>query len=255
MNGNREGRKVWPCTCDLLGRRRQLLQVQSLPTLHSQSPSSGALAPGEVVFESCSCDCNTWSLLLNISTILASFERPSTLPQGVYSLSLMSHRQSNCSHVWVTEQNFRTQKDCVIIQCVWSTLPRGRYPIDTWPMKGTRWCSHRLENKWCYQEEDELQPEQNIGQTWTSQYPSPPPSHRLARKTLHSVKIIFTPTCYPQRIDWISCIKYELLLISYNSSHLDNFLDSLLVTFCEEGDCLGRPHRSLQKPLPVWVFS
>ena len=98
---NRDGRKVWPCTCDLLVQRRQLLRVQLLPTLHSQSPSSGALAPGEVVFESCSCDCNTWSLLLNISTILASFERPSTLKQGVYSLSLMSHRQSNCPRVWV----------------------------------------------------------------------------------------------------------------------------------------------------------
>ena len=109
MNGNREGRKVWPCTCDLLGQRRQLLRVQLLPTLHLQSPSSAALAPGEVVFESCSCDCNTWSLLLNISTILASFERPSTLKQGVYSLSLMSHRQSNCPHVWVTEQNFRRE--------------------------------------------------------------------------------------------------------------------------------------------------
>ena len=118
-----------------------------------------------------------------------------------------------------------------------------------------RWCSHRLGMKWCYQEEeDRVQPEQSIWwQTWTSQYPSPPPFHRLARKTLHSVKN--KSTIISKELDRMSAIKHELLSISDSSSHLDNFLDSLLVTFCEEGDCLGRPHRSLQKPFPIWVFS
>ena len=40
-----------------------------------------------------------------------------------------------------------TEKDCE-----WITLPRGRYPMDTWPMMGTKWCSHRLDNTRCYQE-------------------------------------------------------------------------------------------------------
>ena len=76
---------ISPCTCELLGRRHQLLQVQSPPRLHLQSPLSAAPAPETCFGNLLTRDWNTWSRLLNISTILASFERPSTLPQGVYS--------------------------------------------------------------------------------------------------------------------------------------------------------------------------
>ena len=39
------GHPYSPCTCDLLGRQRQLPLVRLPPTLHSQSPWSAALAP------------------------------------------------------------------------------------------------------------------------------------------------------------------------------------------------------------------
>ena len=155
------GHPYSPCTCDLLGRRRQLPLVRLPPTLHSQSPWSAALAPERG-------SSSHFSGLQNLESPAEHLNNPCQLGEAKHLEKKSLFFDTNRKRGKIVNGSPCREEDTRWIHGQWWG-PSGAH-TDWITYDVIRRCNHR----------ERL--------TWTSRYPSPQPSHLLARKKLHSVK-------------------------------------------------------------------